>query len=203
MEIKHKNSRYENWLIPKMDSLNFNEETKLYLIHHNRAIEYEKEKLAIKKRFEYYFNKEYLKVPFEKTKVYYKELLKNTQENINYYEDKKKNTDNEFEFEWYNKQQDEWIEKKRKIKRLIELPKGFKNELNISKAKEFPIEQLLDFNKYGFIKCIFHTEKTPSMRLDKKRNKAHCFAGCGDFDSIDIFQKINNVSFSDAVRKLN
>jgi hypothetical protein len=48
--------------------------------------------------------------------------------------------------------------------------------------------------------CIAHDEKHPSMSL--KGNKARCFA-CGYYgDSIDVYQKINQVSFLEAVRAL-
>jgi len=98
---------------------------------------------------------------------------------------------------------EEWINKKIKIKKILAMHSEF-GTLNITKAKEYPINQLLDFNTAGFVGCLWHgPEKTPSLHFDKKRNKAHCFAGCGDFDSIDIYQKLHNVDFNTALKALS
>lgn len=97
---------------------------------------------------------------------------------------------------------EDYIIKKEKINKILKFHQGFKKEIiDIQKAKEYPIDNLLDF-KNGFVKCLYHDEDTPSMHHDKERNKAHCFAGCGSFDSIDIYMKINNVTFTQAVKGL-
>ena len=97
-----------------------------------------------------------------------------------------------------------YIEKKKRLNKILKWQTINKKEveLDIPSAKMFPIENLIEFNNYGFAKCIWHDEKSPSLHWDKKRNKAHCFAGCGDFDSIDIYMKINNVAFNVAVKNL-
>lgn len=99
-------------------------------------------------------------------------------------------------------QMEEWKDKKERIKKTLALHKGFKkDELDIKKAKDYPIDQLLEF-KARYARCIMHDEKTPSLYLYKERNKAHCFSCHGDFDSIDIFMKINNVTLPEAVKHL-
>lgn len=71
----------------------------------------------------------------------------------------------------------------------------------IEQAKEYPIREMMDFGRYGFACCLWHDEKTPSMKL-MTDNKIHCF-GCGqNGDAIDIYQKINGVSFPVAVKQL-
>ena len=50
--------------------------------------------------------------------------------------------------------------------------------------------------------CPFHDEKTPSFRVTPARGFYHCF-GCGEGgDVLTFVQKINNVSFSEAVEYL-
>ena len=47
--------------------------------------------------------------------------------------------------------------------------------------------------------CPFHTEKTPSFSIHPNKKQWHCF-GCGaSGDVISFVQKINKLSFSDAV----
>lgn len=47
--------------------------------------------------------------------------------------------------------------------------------------------------------CPFHTEKTPSMKLDEEKQCYHCF-GCGDHgDIISFTMKYNHVEFWEAI----
>lgn len=79
--------------------------------------------------------------------------------------------------------------------------KGVTDEM-IARAKEYPIEELLDFVK-GVTNCIFHSEKTNSLHFYKRQNKCHCFGGCNkSYDSIAIYQQLNNCSFVQAVERL-
>ena len=71
----------------------------------------------------------------------------------------------------------------------------------IRRAKLYPIDRLMEFKK-DFAICIFHKEKTPSMKLYRDTNKVHCF-GCGmTVDSIDITQKVYNLNFKEAINYL-
>src|SRR5205085_11477849 len=50
--------------------------------------------------------------------------------------------------------------------------------------------------------CPFHKEKTPSFSVHATRQSSHCF-GCGaSGDVLSFVQKIENVSFPEAVRAL-
>jgi len=71
---------------------------------------------------------------------------------------------------------------------------------DIERAKEYPIDSMLVV-KRGMALCPFHGEKTPSFQV-KKNNTFICY-GCGQYgDSIDLYQKIHNVSFIEAVKVL-
>lgn len=56
-------------------------------------------------------------------------------------------------------------------------------------------------DRKGFICCPFHEEKTPSMRIYEK--DYHCF-GCGEHgDVITFVQKLFNLSFQEALKKID
>jgi DNA primase len=56
-------------------------------------------------------------------------------------------------------------------------------------------------NKKGFVCCMFHNEKTPSMKIFDK--DYHCF-GCGEHgDVITFVQKLFGLSFPDALKKID
>lgn len=78
-----------------------------------------------------------------------------------------------------------------------------KTEDRILRAKEYPISDLITFDYAGKAKCPFHNEKTASLHYYADKNKTWCFGGCGrGFDAIDIYRKIYNCSFQEAVNKL-
>lgn len=56
-------------------------------------------------------------------------------------------------------------------------------------------------DRKGFIRCPFHNEKTPSMRIYDK--DYHCF-GCGEHgDGITFVQKLFNLSFQESLKKID
>ena len=56
-------------------------------------------------------------------------------------------------------------------------------------------------NKKGFMCCPFHKEKMPSMKVYEK--DYHCF-GCGEHgDIITFVQKLFNLSFQEALKKID
>ena len=56
-------------------------------------------------------------------------------------------------------------------------------------------------NKKGFVCCMFHNEKTPSMKIFEK--DYHCF-GCGaNGDVFSFVQKLFNLSFPDTLKKID
>lgn len=74
---------------------------------------------------------------------------------------------------------------------------------DLQRAKSYPIHQLLKFDKQGNTRCIFHNEKTASLHYYPETNTCYCFGSCGkSFDAIDIYMKLHNVTFKEAVKKL-
>ena len=75
----------------------------------------------------------------------------------------------------------------------------------VAKAKQFPIPELIEFNRAKKACCPFHKEKTPSLYYNQETNTAYCFGGCGrPYDAIDIYRKLNkDASFKEAIRKLS
>lgn len=72
-------------------------------------------------------------------------------------------------------------------------------------AKSFPIPHLegIKFNKTGKAVCPFHNEKTGSLQYYPKTNTCYCFGQCGkNYDVIDMYMKINDASFTEAINKL-
>lgn len=72
----------------------------------------------------------------------------------------------------------------------------------IEQARNFPVEDLLDFNRGNFTNCPYHNEKTPSMKFYKESNTCYCFGCHKKADAIDIYRVLNGVDFTSAVRQL-
>ncbi len=79
-------------------------------------------------------------------------------------------------------------------------------DLDISRAREYPITQLYEgkLRKSGarlFGSCPFHSEKHASFVVYPE-NKYHCFGCLESGDSIAYVMKENNIKFLDAVKLL-
>lgn len=72
----------------------------------------------------------------------------------------------------------------------------------IQRAREYPIDQLLDFDRCGMALCPFHADTEPSLKHYPDSNTAYCFSCCRRYDSIDIVRQIEGISFIEAVRRL-
>lgn len=95
----------------------------------------------------------------------------------------------------------EMITEKTKVTRT----KDGSNELQ--RAKNYPIQNIITVRKGFATHCPFHNptqqkENTPSFKV-YPNNTAYCFGQCGKkYDSIDIFMKINNVDFKEALQRM-
>lgn len=58
-------------------------------------------------------------------------------------------------------------------------------------------------NRGGFIRCPFHDEKTPSMKVYEGDRGFSCY-GCGQYGSvIDFVEQLYNINFQQAVARIN
>lgn len=71
---------------------------------------------------------------------------------------------------------------------------------DIQRAKLVPIKNFLKVNSGGFAQCIFHADKNASMKVYAKNY--HCFSCQAHGDVIALVQKLHNLSFKEAVKKL-
>jgi DNA primase len=70
----------------------------------------------------------------------------------------------------------------------------------VSRAKEFPMDQIVDLSPQGFALCVAHNDRSPSMYC--KENFAYCFS-CGfTDDTIGVYMKKNDANFAEAVASL-
>lgn len=75
-------------------------------------------------------------------------------------------------------------------------------EAMIQSARDYPIEQLIDFDGRGQAIAFCHADSTPSLTWHRARNRATCFPCVKSYNSIDVLMKRDGVSFRDAVRQL-
>lgn len=94
-------------------------------------------------------------------------------------------------------------ERIRKNEQILMLSGQVKNApapqlLDFERAKQVPIDTLIHF-KRGFAECIWHDERTPSMKYYKKNNKVHCFGCDKSGDVIDVVQQLHQCDIKQAV----
>jgi len=73
--------------------------------------------------------------------------------------------------------------------------------------KQIPITNFMAFNRGGFAKCLWHQDKTASLKyyneIARFPNTVYCFGACQrTYDVIDVIQKLEGLSFSEAIKKL-
>lgn len=70
----------------------------------------------------------------------------------------------------------------------------------IDKAREYPVERLIEVNRQGFTKCFNHNDKKPSAYC--KKNFVHCFVCQKSWDTIQILIDRDGLTFRQAVLHL-
>ena len=91
-----------------------------------------------------------------------------------------------------------------RLLREVKILMGKEEELtpeSIQKAKEYPIQNLLNVTRKGNISCPFHKDKTPSFQI--KRDNKWCCYSCGQYgDVIDLYKQLHHTTFLEAVKAL-
>lgn len=73
----------------------------------------------------------------------------------------------------------------------------------LTRAKAYPVTNLLKFNREHKALCLWHADSTPSMHYFPKDNNCYCFS-CGKrADSVDVYRALHNCSFKEAISKLS
>lgn len=88
----------------------------------------------------------------------------------------------------------------RHIEAMRNKKEGDIDDMMIQRAKEYPIATILNVTRKGNISCPFHQDKTPSLSI--KNNRFKCFSCQESGDSIDLYMKLNNTNFNQAVKAL-
>lgn len=70
----------------------------------------------------------------------------------------------------------------------------------VRRAKEYPMEKLIEFNRAGFARCLNHNDQNASMYC--KGGFAYCFSCNYRADTIEILMKRDGYKFKEAVLKL-
>jgi len=71
----------------------------------------------------------------------------------------------------------------------------------IAAAKAVPLTEFLKFNKQGFAHCVWHQEKTPSLKYYPIDNRVYCFGGCSrGGDTLDVVQQIHSCTMQEAIK---
>ncbi len=79
--------------------------------------------------------------------------------------------------------------------------KGEITQAMIDRAREYPIQNILEVNGRGYALCPFHADKNPSAFT--RNNFLYCFS-CGEnADTIKITMKVKGLNFPEAVKELN
>src|SRR4029077_2395980 len=72
----------------------------------------------------------------------------------------------------------------------------------LEKAKLVLIPSLLEFNKAGFARCLWHNDADPSLHYIKESNRVYCFGCNKSGDVIDVYQELNECSMKEAIKAL-
>jgi hypothetical protein len=84
---------------------------------------------------------------------------------------------------------------KRKIKNF---------QLELARAKAFPIDKLLDFSNNRLkTQCVWHEDSNPSLYYYRKNNTVWCFACGNGGDSIDVVRQMKKCSLPEAIKFIN
>lgn len=77
------------------------------------------------------------------------------------------------------------------------------SQIPLDLIRSIPISTILNITPQKPIKCLWHEEKSASLRLHPKKNYVHCF-GCDKTASIiDIYMQQKQCSVAEAIRDLS
>lgn len=80
-------------------------------------------------------------------------------------------------------------------------PRTDASDDKLERAKAHPITALIKVSRDGFAKCVYHEEKSASMKVYKE-NRAHSFCCGKSSDALDIYQAVHSCDFKTALDAL-
>ena len=115
---------------------------------------------------------------------------------------------NDVETELYNRRVASLIREKMKLERELRGlfrtkahgPKTGVTKEAIERAREYPVEQLLETSGKKIVRCPFHDDTHPSASI--KWNRLHCFVCDKSWGPIDLLMEKEGLSFVEAVGRL-
>ena len=113
--------------------------------------------------------------------------------------------------EWSNERKREDLQHKRdEVERLLAFmgrggSRKIKNfQLDLARAKAFPIDPLLDFSKNRIkTQCVWHEDKDPSLHYYRKNNTVWCFACEHGGDALDVVMQMKGCALPEAINFIN
>ncbi len=96
----------------------------------------------------------------------------------------------------------------RELHHLVMLSKGYPVRVGqvtdemIEYARNYPIEQLVQFDQRGKALAFCHADNHPSLSWHRAKNRATCFPCAKSFNPIDILVERDGYGFRDAVKAL-
>ena len=134
------------------------------------------------------------------TKKEIRQEIKNINDQLELWLSHKQSASNEITKEFAEAHLEDLFKEKESLQaRLRYTGVKFTND-RLQEAKQRPIEDFLDFNSAGFTKCLWHSERTPSLHKITGKNRVYCFAGCGTKDVIDVVMELNNCTLPEAIK---
>lgn len=85
--------------------------------------------------------------------------------------------------------------------RYMQTPKKNLPELDIPRAKNYPITELIEV-KRGVTRCIWHDDENPSMKYYPKTNSVYCFVCQESGDAIDVASTLWGLNLPETVKRL-
>jgi len=96
-----------------------------------------------------------------------------------------------------------WLQRKKRLEYRLNFWNST-SPLSKEVVKQVSIKTLLDIPRINMINCIWHTEKSPSLKYYPKSNTLYCFGACQrSYDVIDVAQKIHKTDFKGALKILS
>lgn len=140
------------------------------------------------------------KITIYKTKKSLRQDIKLLNDKLDWWLSYKKTAPNEITKVYCDLHLEDYQLKKENLsKKLRYVGVKFSND-KLMMARQVPISDFLEFDRYGMAKCPFHSERTASFHKIPKKEKGYCFGGCGTKDVVDVVMVQNNCTLPEALK---